>query len=94
MKIIRYSINFILTIYIGRWVSYFIAHLPYEFPPLPGTIAFILKKLGDDPATNGDDIVTIGLLVIIIASIIVAGLLVWLINIVILRYMAMRCAKT
>ncbi|WP_181321792.1 hypothetical protein [Trinickia symbiotica] len=39
-----------------------------------------MRKLGIDTVENADDIETIGLLVIIVASFIVAAVLVWALN--------------
>lgn len=67
----------LLTIVIGFVLSWYAANLPYEFAPLPASIAFVMRKFDIDTVANADDIETIGLLVIIMLSLIVAALLVW-----------------
>ncbi|PMS36879.1 hypothetical protein B0G57_10541 [Trinickia symbiotica] len=80
MKLVRYSANVLVTIVIGGVLSRYVSGLPYEFPPLPASIAFVMRKLGIDTVKNADDVETIGLLVIIVASFIVAAVLVWALN--------------
>lgn len=86
MKAVRYGVNALATIVIGFLLSRFISNLPYDFPPLPGSIAFVMRKLGIDTVQNADDIETMGLLIIIGVSLIVAALLVWLCNVIVRRW--------
>lgn len=44
---------------------------PYEFPPLPASIEFVMRALGMDTIGKMDDIEAIGLLVITAVSMIV-----------------------
>jgi hypothetical protein len=80
MKIVRYGTNVLATLAIGFLLSRYISNLPYEFPPLPASIAFAMRALHIDTVKNADDIETIGLVIIIVASLIVAALLVWALN--------------
>lgn len=88
MKWARYSANIIATLVIGVLLSRWIDSLPYEFSPLPASIAFVMRALGVDTIKNADDIETVGLLVIIAASMLVAAVLVWLANIALRRWRA------
>jgi len=81
MRFVRYGANVLATVLIGLGLSRWIDSLPYEFPRLPASIAFVMRALGVDTIRNADDIETIGLLVIVAFSMIVAALLVWLANI-------------
>ncbi|AJY28791.1 hypothetical protein BTM_2736 [Burkholderia thailandensis 34] len=80
MKVVRYSLNVLATLAIGYGLSRWIDQLPYEFPPLPAAITAVMRMFGVDTIAHADDIEAIGLLVIIVASLIVAALLVWLAN--------------
>lgn len=90
MKAVRYGVNALATIVIGFLLSRFISNLPYDFPPLPGAIAFVMRKLGIDTVQNADDIETIGLLVIIALSVVVAAVIVWLANVSFRRWRLAR----
>lgn len=85
MKWVRYGANIIATLAIGFVLSRWIDGLPYEFPVLPASISFVMRAFGVDTIKNADDIETVGLLVIIAASVLVAAVLVWLANIVLRR---------
>ncbi|TAM55031.1 MAG: hypothetical protein EPN57_03150 [Paraburkholderia sp.] len=80
MKIVRYGTNGLATLAIGFLLSRYVSNLPYDFPPLPASIAFAMRALHIDTVKNADDIETIGLVIIIVASLIVAALLVWALN--------------
>lgn len=86
MKLIRYGSNVVATLVIGVLLSRYISNLPYEFPLLPASIADVMRKAGIDTVKNGDDIETIGLLVIIAVSLVFAALLVWMLNVVLRRW--------
>jgi len=86
MKLLRYSANVLATLAIGVLLSRYISSLPYEFAPLPASIAFVMRKAGIDTIKNADDVETIGLLVIIALSLVVAALLVWTLNRVLRRW--------
>ncbi|PMS23061.1 hypothetical protein C0Z18_02240 [Trinickia dabaoshanensis] len=88
MKWVRYGVNIIATLVLGLLLSRWIDGLPYEFPVLPASIAFVMRALGMDTIRNADDIETVGLLVIIAASMLVAAVLVWLANIALRRWRA------
>jgi hypothetical protein len=90
MKLVRYGANMLATVVIGFALSRFIASLPYEFPPLPASIALVMRKLGVDTVNNADDIETVGLLVIIVLSLAAAGLIVWLLNLAVHRWRLSR----
>jgi hypothetical protein len=80
MKLVRYGANVLATLVIGVLLSRYVNGLPYEFAPLPASIAFVMRKAGIDTVKNADDIETMGLLVIIGLSLVVAALLVWALN--------------
>jgi len=86
MKAVRYGANGLATLVIGFLLSRYISNLPYEFPPLPASIAFVMRALHIDTVKNADDIETIGLISIIVVSLIVAALLVWALNRLIRRW--------
>jgi glucose uptake protein GlcU len=90
MKIVRYGVNALAVVVIGFVLSRFASHLPYEFPPLPALIAFVMRRLGIDTVTNADDIETIGLLLIIALSLVVAAVIVWLANVSFRRWRVAR----
>lgn len=69
MRWLRYSINIIATLALGLLLARWISVIPYEFSPLPSTIAAIMRLFGADPIDHAEDIETIGLLVIIAGSI-------------------------
>ena len=81
MKAVRYGVNALATIVIGFLLSRFINDLPYDFPPLPGSIVFVMRKLGIDTVQNADDVETIRLLVIIALSLVIAAAIVRLANV-------------
>ncbi|MCM2451802.1 hypothetical protein [Agrobacterium vitis] len=74
MKMVHYSINDFVTLLLGLLLARWISGLPYEFPILPASIASVMRLFGMDTIENADDIETIGLLVIIIASVIVMAI--------------------
>lgn len=78
LKWLGRSTNLIATLILGLLLSRWIANLPYEFPPLPGTIAFCMRVLNIDTIDHADDIEAVGLLLIIVASVGIAALPVWL----------------
>ncbi len=86
MRLVRYGVNILATILIGVLLSRYVSRLPFEFPALPASIAFVMRKAGIDTIKNADDIETIGLLVIIAASLIVSALLVWALNLLFRRW--------
>jgi hypothetical protein len=90
MKLARYGLNVLATIVIGYVLSRYVNSLPYEFPPLPASIAFIMRTLGIDTIRNADDIETIGLLVIIALSLVAAAVIVWLANVLFRRWRVAR----
>jgi hypothetical protein len=81
----HYGVNILATVLIGFTLSRTIASLPYEFSPLPVSIAMLMRGLGVDAVRNADAIETIGMLVILTASLLVAAVLVWLANLALLR---------
>ncbi len=90
MKVVRYGVNALAIVVIGFVLSRVISNLPYEFPPLPASIAFVMRRLGVDTVTNADDIETIGLLVIIALSVVIAAVIVWLVNVFFRRWRLAR----
>ena len=80
MKLVRCGANVLATLVIGVLLSRYINSLPYEFAPLPASIAYVMRSAGMDTIKNADDIETLGLLVIITLSLGVAALLVWALN--------------
>jgi hypothetical protein len=85
MKWLRYVINLVATLIIGFLLSRWIDSAPYEFAQLPASIARVMRAFGVDTIRNADDIETVGLLVIIAASMIAAALVVWLANLALSR---------
>ena len=90
MKVVRYGANTLAVIVIGFFVSRAMSHLPYDFPPLPASIALVMRRLGIDTISNADDIETIGLLVIIALSVFAAAMIVWLANVSFRRWWLAR----
>jgi hypothetical protein len=90
MKVVRYGVNALAVVVIGFVLSRVVSNLPYEFPPLPAFIAFVMRRLGIDTVTNADDIETIGLLVIIALSLVLAAAIVWLANVSFRRWRVAR----
>lgn len=90
MKVVRYGVNALAVVVIGFVISRVVSNLPYEFPPLPAFIAFAMRRLGIDTVTNADDIETIGLLVIMALSLVVAAVIVWLGNVLLRRWRLAR----
>lgn len=88
MKWIRYSTNVLATLALGFFLSRWIDGLPYEFPPLPASIAFVMRMFGVDQIRHADDIETIGLLVIIAVSMIISGVFVWIANVLLRRWLS------
>lgn len=80
MKLVRYGANGLATLAIGFLFSRYISSLPYEFPLLPASVAFVMRSFGIDTIKNADDIETIGLAIIVAASLALAALLVWALN--------------
>lgn len=80
MRWLRYSANVLATFVLGALLSHWISNLPYEFSPLPKSIALVMRALGIDTVKNADDVEIIGLLVIIVFSMMIAATLVWLAN--------------
>lgn len=93
MKWIRYSTNVLATLVLGVFLSRWIDGLPYEFPPLPASIAFVMRRFGVDQITHADDIETIGLLVIIAVSMIISGVFVWIVNVVLRRRLSAQSGR-
>lgn len=81
MKWLHRGANVLATVMVGLLLSRWIANLPCEFPPLPATVAFCMRLFQIDMIEHADDIETVGLLVIIAASIVIAALPVWFANI-------------
>lgn len=80
MKLVRYGVNGLATVALAYLLSRWVVNLPYEFPPLPGGIEFVMRELGVDLARHADDVEPIGFLVVLLASLIVSGVVVWLVN--------------
>jgi hypothetical protein len=68
----------VLAIVLGDLLARYIASLPYEMSPLTDSIRFALRAFGQTQLDNPDDIETLALVVILLASIGVAALAVWL----------------
>ncbi|BCH60264.1 hypothetical protein RvVAR0630_28880 [Agrobacterium vitis] len=90
MKMVHYSINAFVTLLLGLLLARWISGLPYEFSLLPGLIASAIRLFGMDTIENADDIETIGLLVIIVASVMVMAIPVAAANLIWRRWRNVR----
>ncbi len=71
MKWLRRGANIIATVIGGFLLARWLNNLPYEFSPLPATVAFCMRAFGIDTIEYADDIEAIGLLVVIAGSLVV-----------------------
>jgi len=90
MRWFRSFINLVATAVVGLLLARWISVLPYEFSPLPSAIASAMRLFGADPIDNAEDIETIGLLLIIAASIAAMAVFVAIANAVFYRLLKTR----
>lgn len=86
MKIVRYLSNAVLTLVLGTLLARYVANLPVEWPWLIGSIRVVLRAFGIHAYDNPDDMFDLVSVVILFASFIAVGVVVWALNVAARRY--------
>ncbi|QNT25379.1 hypothetical protein [Ralstonia solanacearum] len=81
-KVLRYVVNVALTLVLADVLARYVAQLPYELAPLNGAVDGFCRAIG---ITAPEDVELVGLALIYLAALIVAGLAIWLVNAAIWR---------
>jgi hypothetical protein len=68
----------VATVVLGDLLARYIAGLPYEMAPLTDSIRFVLGAVGLKRLDNVDDLETLALIFILLASIVATGLILML----------------
>jgi hypothetical protein len=78
-KIARVAVYVVMVIVLGDLLARYVAALPYELSPLTDSIRFVLRTVRVSQLDNSDDIETLALAAILIASFIFVSLVLWLV---------------
>lgn len=68
----------VVAVVLGDLLARYIAGLPYEMAPLTDSIEFVLRVLGFKQLNNVDDMGTVTLIFILLASIVATAVVIWL----------------
>ncbi|WP_406869741.1 hypothetical protein [Paraburkholderia fungorum] len=68
----------VVAVVLGDLLARYIAGLPYEMTPLTDLIEFVLRVLGFKQLDNVDDMETVTLIFILLASIVATAVVIWL----------------
>jgi hypothetical protein len=68
----------VVAVVLGDMLARYIAGLPYEVIPLTDSIEFVLRVLGFKQLDNVDDMETVTLIFILLASIAATAVVIWL----------------
>lgn len=74
----RMVLYVVATVVLGDLLARYIAGLPYEMTPLTDSIQFVLRALGLRQLDNVDDMETLTLIFILLASIAATAVVIWL----------------
>ena len=77
-RLARIALYLVATVVLGDLLARYIAGLPYEISPLTDSIQFVLRVVGLQQLDNVDDMETLTLVFILLASIVATGLVLWL----------------
>jgi len=86
--------NILASLIIGFFLARYLVDLPYEMSWIIESIRFIVRATGHHELDNPDDLGTLVLTFFLLASIIFVGVLVWLCNIGVRRYLSARSANS
>ncbi|MFM0009681.1 hypothetical protein PQR46_07435 [Paraburkholderia sediminicola] len=74
----RIVLYLVATVVLGDLLARYIAGLPYEMTPLTDSIQFVLHAVGLKRLDNVDDMETLALVFILLASIVAVAVVLWL----------------
>lgn len=74
-RLARIALYFVVTVVLGDLLARYITGLPYEISPLTDSIQFVLRAVGLQRLDNVDDMETLTLVFILLASIVATGLI-------------------
>ncbi|MGQ7934684.1 hypothetical protein [Paraburkholderia sp. D1E] len=74
----RITLFVVATVVLGDLLARYVAGLPYEMTPLTDSIQFVLRAVGLNRLDNVDDMETLTLVFILLASIVAVALILWL----------------
>lgn len=78
-KVARIAAYVVVVLVLGDLLARYIAALPYELSPLTDSIRFFLRAFGLTQLDNPDDIETLALVVILLASVLIVWFVLWLV---------------
>lgn len=77
-RLARVAVYVVVTVVLGDLLARYIAGLPYEMTPLTDAIQSVLRALGLRQLDNVDDMETLTLIFILLASIASTAVVIWL----------------
>lgn len=78
-KVARIATYVVVVLVLGDLLARYIATLPYELSPLTDSIRFFLRTFGLKQLDNPDDMETLALAVILLASVLIVWFVLWLV---------------